>query len=143
MLGPILPIGRLGLWAERRKSALDSAALSRIRAPAGREPQHAGKAKFLALEPTIAKAPEALAAQGGELTPTGTQAVAVLARRRRIFSILCLGTLFAMAIWLAAILAADGFGWLDGLMLLAFLVTAPWFVIGFWNSAIGFFILQF
>jgi membrane glycosyltransferase len=97
----------------------------------------------LALEPTIANAPEALAAQDAELTPTGTQAVAVLARRRRIFSALCSSTLIAMAIWLAAILAADGFGWLDGVMLAAFLITAPWFVIGFWNSAIGFSILQF
>ena len=48
-----------------------------------------------------------------------------------------------MAIWLATIFAADGFDWLDGVMLAAFLITAPWFVIGFWNSAIGFAILQF
>ena len=28
-------------------------------------------------------------------------------------------------------------------MLAAFFITSPWFVIGFWNSAIGFAILQF
>jgi membrane glycosyltransferase len=97
----------------------------------------------LSIEPTIANAPEALAAQTGDLTPTATQTLAALARRRRIFSVLCLLTLVSMGIWLGAILAADGFDWLDWLMLAAFLITAPWFVIGFWNSAIGFAILQF
>jgi membrane glycosyltransferase len=103
----------------------------------------AGKADFLSVEPTIANAPETLAAQGGELTPTATQAIAMLARRRRIFGALCLLTLISMGSWLGAILAADGFDWLDFLMLAAFLVAAPWFVIGFWNAAIGFLILQF
>jgi membrane glycosyltransferase len=97
----------------------------------------------LSLEPKIANAPEALAAQTGDLTPTATQGLAALARRRRIFSVLCLLTLVSMGIWLGTILAADGFDVLDWVMLAAFLVTAPWFVIGFWNSAIGFAILQF
>jgi membrane glycosyltransferase len=97
----------------------------------------------LSIEPTIANAPEVLAAPTGELTPTATQGLTALARRRRIFSALCLLTLISMGIWLGKILSADGFGLLDWLMLAAFLITAPWFVIGFWNSAIGFAILQF
>jgi membrane glycosyltransferase len=97
----------------------------------------------LSLEPKIANAPEALAAQTGDLTPTATQGLAALARRRRIFSVLCLLTLVSMGTWLGTILAADGFDVLDWVMLAAFLITAPWFVIGFWNSAIGFAILQF
>ena len=97
----------------------------------------------MSIEPTIANAPEVLAAPTGELTPTATQGLTALARRRRIFSALCLLTLISMGIWLGKILSADGFGLLDWLMLAAFLITAPWFVIGFWNSAIGFAILQF
>ncbi len=97
----------------------------------------------MSIEPTIANAPEVLAAQSGELTPTATQGLAALVQRRRIFSALCLLTLIAMGIWLGTILSADGFDVLDWLMLAAFLITAPWFVIGFWNSAIGFAILQF
>ncbi|HLL29105.1 MAG TPA: glucans biosynthesis glucosyltransferase MdoH [Xanthobacteraceae bacterium] len=97
----------------------------------------------MSLEPTIANAPETLAAQRGELIPTATQAIATLAHRRRIFSALSLLTLFGMGIWLGTILSADGFGSLDYLMLFAYFVAAPWFVIGFWNSAIGFAILQF
>jgi hypothetical protein len=93
----------------------------------------AGRANSLSVEPTIANAPEALAAQTGELTPTATQTLAALARRRRIFSVLCLLTLISMGLWLGTILAADGFGLLDGMMLAAFLITAPWFVIGLLN----------
>jgi membrane glycosyltransferase len=97
----------------------------------------------LSVEPTIVNAPETLAAQRGELVPTASQSLAALARRRRLFGVLCLLTLVSMGVWLATILAADGFGFLDVLMLAAFLVAAPWFVIGFWNAAIGFAILQF
>jgi len=79
----------------------------------------------LSLEPTITDAPETLVAQMGELTPTATQEMAALGRRRRIFSALCLLMLISMGIWLGTILAADGFGLLDYLMLAAFLITAP------------------
>ena len=96
----------------------------------------------MSLEPTITNAPETLVAQTGELTPTATQEMAALGRRRRIFSVLCLLMLISMGIWLGTILAADGFGLRDYLMLAAFLITAPWFVIGFCNAAIGFAILQ-
>jgi membrane glycosyltransferase len=76
-------------------------------------------------------------------TPTGTQLVSTLKRRRRIFSALCLATLAAMAVWLSRILGTNSFGILDSLMLLAFMVCSPWFIIGFWNSVIGFGVLQF
>ncbi len=44
---------------------------------------------------------------------------------------------------LAYVLAADGLGIVDLLMLTAFLVTLPWTVIGFWNAVIGLLILHF
>ncbi len=75
-----------------------------VRGPIAAERNGAGKANFLSLEPTIANAPETLAAQAGELTPTATQGLAALARRRRIFSALCLLTLGSMGIWLGNIL---------------------------------------
>ena len=40
-------------------------------------------------------------------------------------------------------LSAGGFGVADALLLLFFGLTMPWSVIGFWNAAIGFFIMRF
>src|SRR4029077_17147854 len=93
-----------GLCAEGGKSALDGATLFFARGPIAARYNRAGRASFLSLEPTIANAPEVLAAQTGELTPTATQTLAALARRRRIFSALCLLTLISMGIWLGTIL---------------------------------------
>jgi len=96
----------------------------------------------LSLDPAFANAPGTMELPAAALTPTGTQLVSTLTRRRRIFSALSLATLIVMGAWLTKILAVNGFGVLGSLMLLAFLVCAPWFIIGFWNSAIGFAILQ-
>lgn len=96
----------------------------------------------MSLKPGFADAPEAMAAPAGKRTPTGTQSAVGVAARRFVFGALTLATLFGMTGWLAAIVAADGLGVLDYLLLVAFFVAAPWFVIGFWNSLIGFGILQ-
>ncbi len=52
-------------------------------------------------------------------------------------------TMLGMAAWLVHILAHDGFGLLDVLLVACFLTYAPWLAIGFWNSAIGFFFMNF
>ncbi|MCW5681254.1 MAG: glucans biosynthesis glucosyltransferase MdoH [Xanthobacteraceae bacterium] len=78
-----------------------------------------------------------------EMTPTGTQSVRAIARRRMIYAALVTATLFGMAAWLVHILSYDGFGFLDAVLVACFLVYAPWIVTGFWNSVIGFFIMNF
>jgi membrane glycosyltransferase len=76
-------------------------------------------------------------------TPTGTQRLSQLGRRRFTFGLLVLGTIVVTVLWLAAILAADGFSLIDTLLVVAFLLNAPWIVVGFWNAAIGFAVLHF
>jgi membrane glycosyltransferase len=65
------------------------------------------------------------------------QSLASLNRRRLVYLSLVLATLACLTAWLAWILAPGGLGVLDVLMLVAFLVYAPWVVVGFWNSLIG------
>ena len=57
--------------------------------------------------------------------------------RRLAFAGLVVGTLAGLTAAMAAILAHGGFGVLDGVLLAAFLMSAPWTVIGFWNAVIG------
>ncbi len=78
----------------------------------------------------------------GETTPTGTQSVQVIARRRIIFAFLSVSLMLGMGVWLTHILSHDGFGILDLLLLACFLIYVPWIAIGFWNSAIGFFFMN-
>ena len=53
------------------------------------------------------------------------------------------GATMAALMWLlAAVLGADGLSVVDMLMLLAFTVTLPWTVLGFWNAVIGLVILR-
>lgn len=97
----------------------------------------------MSLKPAFADAPEVMAAPSGQQTPTGTQSAGGVALRRWIFGVLTVATLFGMTWWLGEVLAPGGFGILEVLMLVAFFIAAPWFVIGFWNSLIGFGVLQF
>src|SRR5687767_9602083 len=66
-----------------------------------------------------------------------------IVRRRWLFGLLVVATIGALLWLLAVTLAPGGFGALDFALLLAFAITLPWTVIGFWNAAIGFFILRF
>ena len=77
------------------------------------------------------------------LTPTGTQSVRTLQARRVLFGALSLFTVIGMTWWLASLLAGDGFGTIDFLLVALFLIHAPWIVIGFWNSVVGFIVLHF
>jgi membrane glycosyltransferase len=65
-----------------------------------------------------------------------------LTYRRLAYSFLVIATIAALAGWLISILTPGGFGIIDALMLVAFLVYAPWLAIAFWNSLIGFVLLH-
>ena len=75
-------------------------------------------------------------------TPAGIQSTATLKNRRLIMAALNIGT-FLLLTWLMAKLLGQG-GWtlLDGLMMLAFVVAAPWSVLGFWNAVVGLWLLH-
>ncbi len=96
----------------------------------------------MSLDPTL-KMPAAAKAAAEHWTPTGMQTVPELFTRRAFFTLLCLGTTAWLCWWLTKILATDGFGFLDFVMVVAFLTNAPWIVVGFWNSVIGFALLHF
>ena len=76
-------------------------------------------------------------------TPTGLQANAELARRRRIVIILNVVTWLAM-MWAAGrILGAGGWTIVDVVLYLCFAAGTPWTVLGFWNALIGLWLLHF
>jgi membrane glycosyltransferase len=78
-----------------------------------------------------------------ELTPAGLQRVDVLARRRILAAVLNVGTYLALLSAFASLLGQGG-GWsiVDVIMLVAFIVAAPWSVLGFWNALIGLWLLH-
>lgn len=64
-----------------------------------------------------------------------------IGRRRLAYAAALAATWAAMTLALAYTLGEDGLGPLDLIMLLSFAVALPWSVIGFWNSAIGLWLL--
>lgn len=91
----------------------------------------------MSLDPVAAKAPDAVPARG-RLTPTGAQSAITVMWRRRLFAFVCFATLVLMTDRLAQILAPAGFGLIEILMILMFIVFVPWSILGFWNSLLGF-----
>ncbi|MBM3487805.1 MAG: glucans biosynthesis glucosyltransferase MdoH [Alphaproteobacteria bacterium] len=77
-----------------------------------------------------------------ETTPTGTQETATLVRRRALVVGVNLATYAALLAVLAAILADQGWSWVDVFLFAAFAIGAPWTVLGFWNAVIGFWLLH-
>ena len=75
-------------------------------------------------------------------TPAGLQPRAVVARRRLVMATLVLGTLAALTAGLSVLLGHGGWSVLDAVLLVTFLLSTPWTVIGFWNAVIGFAILH-
>src|SRR5262252_9646859 len=74
----------------------------------------------------------------------GIAAPAALSGWRPILVFLSVGLTMAGLIWLAVIaLSPGGFGAVDLVLVVLFAVTLPWYVIGFWNAAIGFLIMRF
>src|SRR5258707_4500692 len=63
---------------------------------------------------------------------------------RPVLFFLGVGLTIAGLVWIAVIaLSPGGFGPLDVLLLALFVVTLPWYVIGFWNATIGLLIMRF
>ena len=63
--------------------------------------------------------------------------------RRALFLCLVLTSIATLMALAGYALSAGGFGLANALLLLFFGLTMPWSVIGFWNAAIGFFIMRF
>ena len=76
------------------------------------------------------------------LTPAGLQAETVLSRRRFLVLALNLVTLALLLAGLARVLGAGGWSVADVAIFIAFLFGAPWTVLGFWNAAIGLWLLH-
>ena len=93
----------------------------------------------MSLDPALAKAPETATVRGN-LTPTGAQSASIVMWRRRLFAFVCFATLVLMTDRLAQILASDGFGLIDALLVFCFVIFVPWAILGFWNSLIGLFL---
>ena len=74
--------------------------------------------------------------------PTGLQANTELARRRRLVIALNVVTWFALMWAAAAILGSGGWTLLDYVLLACFAIGTPWTVLGFWNAAIGLWLLH-
>lgn len=75
-------------------------------------------------------------------TPAGLQSTAELARRRLIVAALNVVTYLGLAAVMVRVLGAGGWTIIDVLMLVCFLLAAPWSVLGFWNSVIGLWLLH-
>ncbi|MGO4404277.1 glucans biosynthesis glucosyltransferase MdoH [Bosea sp. RAF48] len=76
------------------------------------------------------------------LTPAGLQDAAALRRRRLLVLLLNLATLALLLAGLARVLGAGGWTAADVVIFVAFLFGAPWTVLGFWNAAIGLWLLH-
>lgn len=76
------------------------------------------------------------------LTPAGLQSAAALRNRRLAMLALNLATLAALLAGLAHLLGLGGWSPTDIAIVVAFLFAAPWTVLGFWNAAIGLWLLH-
>ncbi len=76
-------------------------------------------------------------------TPAGLQYTGLLFRRRLIMAGLCFGTIGALLYALSRVLGSDGWTVLDAGIFAAFMFSAPWTVMGFWNAVLGFWLLHF
>jgi membrane glycosyltransferase len=63
--------------------------------------------------------------------------------RRLLFAVLFAATMAGALGLMALALSADGFGFVDFVLLALFALTLPWMVAGFWNAIIGFLIMRF
>jgi len=84
----------------------------------------------------------AIGNRGVLTTPTGTQSMDDLRRRRLIVLALNVST-FGLLLWGAVnVLKVGGWTVVDTALLIAFAVGSPWTVLGFWNSVIGLWLLH-
>src|SRR5437899_12985703 len=74
---------------------------------------------------------------------TAAAPTALPGRRPALF-FLCVGMTMAGLVWLAVVaLSPGGLDAIDLLLVVLFALTLPWYVIGFWNAAIGLLIMRF
>lgn len=76
------------------------------------------------------------------LTPTGVQSSRLLFRRRLFVAMLNVLTFAGLVLAFSRLLAVGGWTALDVLLLLAFCVSTPWTVLGFWNALLGLWLLH-
>lgn len=75
-------------------------------------------------------------------TPAGLQSAATLARRRALALALNLALYAGLAAWLWSILAAGGWSVVDAAFFAAYLMAAPWAVLGCVNAGLGLWLLR-
>ncbi|SCW93555.1 glucans biosynthesis glucosyltransferase MdoH [Ancylobacter rudongensis] len=75
-------------------------------------------------------------------TPTGVQSLRQLFRRRALVFTLIGATYAGLVALFAHLLGHGGFTVLDGFLLLAFCLSTPWTILGFWNAVIGLWLLH-
>jgi membrane glycosyltransferase len=75
-------------------------------------------------------------------TPTGLQSMDELSQRRRLVIALNVVTYLLFMWGVAHVLGAGGWGLVSTLLFVAMAFGLPWTVLGFWNSAIGFWLLH-
>jgi membrane glycosyltransferase len=74
---------------------------------------------------------------------TATAVDRSIAAHRALVAVLNLLTMAGL-LWLAAVaLSPGGYGLADWALLISFAITLPWTVVGFWNAAIGLWIMRF
>lgn len=72
-----------------------------------------------------------------DMTPAGIQPLHLLRRRRRLLLALNLATYAALAFAMVSVMGWGGWTAVDVVMFVCFLIGTPWTVLGFWNAAIG------
>ncbi len=75
-------------------------------------------------------------------TPTGTQSMEQLRRRRQIMVGLNVITYLLLLWGISRVLAAGGWTLVDMVLLVAFAIGSPWTVLGFWNAVVGLWLLH-
>jgi len=76
------------------------------------------------------------------MTPAGMQSASGLRRRRLLVLSVNLVTYFLLAAAAAEVLGAGGWTIVDEILFVCFLIATPWTVLGFWNAALGLWLLH-
>ena len=90
------------------------------------------------LQAAIEPSPLVVDTGSAGLTPTGTQSLAELNRRRLIVAGLNLATLVLVTALFCRLAGHGGWTLLDVGLVVAFVVSSPWNILSLWNAVIGF-----
>lgn len=90
----------------------------------------------------LSSLPEKPAPASATLTPALIQPLSTLRRRRLFMLVANLATVALVLAGMVALGAHDGFSLVDGLLLVCALAITPWNAIGFWNAAVGLYLLH-